>query len=878
MTFSDMDNDLLNAFMVDDDGEDSTPYFNDSVFDFNDYIDSQYEDTFRADSIQEPQKNSDNVDSMNLHNNCAVLADSTDKLEVATQEGTSKGETTNVSGTSSATPLVHTPKPQGLRVDTAVSKSINSSDSKQPTSNPEQQATLEGHSTNSNALLDHGSSNPVSTAEHRSEEAGPTSFDFNQDNDFTWLDENTNQQSLQEGQAPTDFNFSFDGLFDDTNDWNADGVDTSGWTLNDWGIEDGAQGMLPLNLGLGSPSVQANLAHQSNGEAFFNAVDNDASSAQANFAPQSNGESFFNPIDNDGSSAQANLAHQDNGESFFNAIDNDASSAQANSAHQSNAEPLFNAIDNNVSSVPGTNTEPNLHGLLPNINTQGEEKVSAEQSQNSITQSLHQHATPQTLRADMMTTTVAQDIGVHARGIARQYATKQPMKSSQIVATQAGTIAGSPKQQVNRNMHMPAQSTSNDYHQQPAQRNVTGTMMNAHLHDMNGHAHLHNVNGNAHLHNINGYTLQGGHNPNNSHSQQRSKSLPTSEGSSKEEAIDLISPVAATFNDEHATSHAPSGPTPSNSRQPVNNSHPFSGPNSHGSLYSQRSPGSAHQRQLLQMTPRSQSNLRHMSVPAPSMGQSQASTGTGYQISPSQMSSSVARPSIEAYQQLGFLASNGGHNSYSQGYGSNEMAGRILSGRGGNFTGPKVNDLRAQSQSNDATSSQHRLSHSPRSNLGNHRVLTQEVFQSPQQRQLSLLNQPLALQHLTPLQGVPRTSVLPNSLGLGYTSNSMKHETSSPESASGALTKLNQVPQHDSRRVSQILNFQTPNFNLNNPRDQQRIELLYNAMMDMSNPQDNNGMLKTWRGLMKEKVKIRHVCSNILVRCPSHLIIVHDND
>ena len=813
MSFDEFDeNELLNSFNVDEDAEDSTedlPFFNDSFFNFNDYMNEpQYEIISKANSIQEPQKNNESFDSMNSHENSTALADTTNKPEVATQEVTSKGETTIVSGSSSPNTLSYTSKPQGLRVDTALahssklqglrvdlvaSNSINDSDLNRPTSNSEQPATLEVDATNSNAILEHEVGNTVDTAEYRSEEAAPINPDVNGHNDPTSFSQNRNQQSQQEGEAPinlnfSDLDFSFDGLFDSDN-WDEDAVDTSGWNLNDWDIEDKAQGTLPLTDHSGSPSAQVNLAQQSN------------------------------------------------------------------------AEPSFNAIGNNVSSIPGTSIEPNVDGLLSNMNSQEEQQASAAQAQSSINQSLHQHSTTQTLQPDIMTTAVTQDIGINTRDIAQQHTTQQPMKSSQTVATKAGTIAGSPKEQVNRNMRMPAQSTSNDHQQRTTQRNVTGTMTNIHLHNTNGH------------------TLQVGQNPSNSHYQQRSKSLPTSEGSSKEAAIDLISPVTATLGDEHATSHAPAGHTPSISRQPVHNSHPFAGPNSHGSFRLQRSLGPAHQPQLQHMTPRSQSRLRHVSVPAQSMGQYRASNGTGYQILSSQMSSSVARPSIEAHQQLGFVASNSGPHSYSQGYGRDGVAERVLSGHGANFTGPKVNDLRAQSLSNDATSSQHRLSHSPRSNLGNHRVLTQEIFQSPQQRQFSLLNQPhaLALQHLAPLHSVPRTSVLPNSFGVGYT-NSMKHETSSPESASGALAKLKQVPQHDGRRVSQASNFQTPNINLNNPQDQQRIDLLYNAMMDMSDPRDNDGMLKTWRGLMKEKAKIRQVCHNVLVRCPSHSMILHDNN
>ena len=819
MNFFDMyedenENELLNAFKNIEDDEDSTetqPFFNDSTFDFNDYIDeSQYKDASTADSVHEPQKSNDRFDTMNSHENSTVLADSTNEPGVATQIVTSKDETANVSGSTSSTAPLQTSMPQGLRINTAVSNPINNSDLNRPISSPEQPATFDGQSTNSNAVIDHEISNPGISAEHRSEEAGFVNPVVNEHNDSTSFGDNTNQQSLQEGEAPIDLNFSFDGLFD-SDDWNADAVDTSGWNLNDWGIEDRAQGSLPLTDNLGSPSAQANLAHQLN------------------------------------------------------------------------AEPFFNVMDNSVSSAPGTINEPNVYGVLPNINTQEEEQVSVEQSRSSISQSFHQHPTPQTSQANVMTTAVSQNVGANARGIAQQYTTQQPMKSSQTVATQAGTVAGSSKQQVNGNNRMPVQPTGNNHRQQPTQRIVAGAVANAHLQNINGHAHSHNING--HMlpvgqiqNNINGHTLPMGQIPNNSNFQQRSKSLPTSDGSSKEEAIDLISPVAATFNDEHATSHAPSGSAPSISRQPVNNSHTFSGPNSHGSLHSQRSPGSMHQRQLQQMTPRSQSNLRHVSVPAQSMGQSQASTGTGYQVLSNQMDSSVVRPSIETYQQLGLGATNGGSHSFSQGYGSNQVAERILSGYGDTFTGPKVNDLRAQSLSNDATSSQHRLSHSPRSNLGNHRVLTQAVFQSPQQRQFSLLNQPhaLALQHLLPLQGVPRTSVLPNSLGLGHTNNSMKHETSSPESASGTLNKIKQVPQHDSpngRRNSQVSNFQTPNIDFNldkyNTQDQQRIILMYNAMLDMSEPHDNEGMLKTWRGLMKEKAKILQVCIEVLVRCPS---------
>ena len=812
MSFSDIDaNEFLMEFEREQDSEDimaTLPFF-DSGFDFNNYMDqSQAEDTSTANSIHKPQQNNDSLDSVKLHDNSTVLADSTNKPEVATKEVTSKGDTTNVSGGSSQAGLSPTSKPQGLRIDTGFSNTIKSSDFDRPASSPEQPATLEGHSTNSNATLDGEIPKSVNKP---LEEAGTINPAVIELNGSTSFGENANQQGLQEGEAPVDLDFSFGGLFDSV-DWDANAADTAGWNVNDWGFEDEAPASLPLN--------------------------------------------FESP------SAQATFAHQPNTEPLFNAVDNDSFSVQANLAHQSNAEPFFNAVDTNTSGALSTRTEPNVHGLLPDINAQREEQTLTERCQRSINQPLHQHRAPQTSQADIMTTTVAQNVGVHARGIAQQYTPQQLMKSSQTV---------SPKQQVNYNMRMPAHITSNNYRQQPTQRQNTGIMTSAHPQNINGHAHIHHING---------HTLQVGQTLSNGHSQQRSKSLPTSEGSSKEEAIDLISPVATTFNDERASFHALSNLEPSNSRQPINASHTFSGQNSHGSPQSQCSPGSAHQRQLQQMTPRSQSNLRYMSVPAQSMGQSQVPTGAGHQMFSDQMNSSVARPSIEAYQQLGLVAGNGGHHSYSQGHGSDELTGRILSGRGDNSTGPKVNDLRAQSLSNDATPSQHRLSHSPRPNLGNHRILTQGVFQSPQQRQFSLLNQPhsLALQHLAPLQLVPRTSVLPNSLGAGFTNNSMKHETSSPESVSSAPTKIKQVPQHDSRRVSQGSNFQIPDIDLNSPQNVQRIKLLYDAMMDMNEPHDNNGMLKTWRGLMKEQAKIWQVCQNILVSCPSHLILLHHNN
>ena len=822
MSFSDIDaNEFLREFEREQDSEDfmgTLPFF-DSGFEFNNYMDeSQAEDTSTANSIHQPQQNNGSLDSVELHDIPTALADSTNKPEVATQEVTSKGETTNVSSSSSPAALSPTSKPQELRVDTGFSNSIKSSDFDQPASNPEQPATLDGHSTKSNATLDPEIAKSVNNL---FEEAGTINPAVIKLNGPTSFGENANQQGLQEGEAPIDLNISFDGLFDSV-DWNANAADTAGWNVNDWGFEDEAPASLPLNF--------------------------------------------------DTPSAQANLAHQPNAEPFFNAVDNDSFSAQANLAHQPNAKPFLNAVDNEASSAPGTSTEPNTHGLLPNINAQGEEQALAEHYQRSINQPLHQHRAPHTSQANIMNTTVARNVGINARGIAQQYYTlQQLMKSSQTVTIPSGTIAGSPKQQVIYSMRMPVQTTSNNYHQSPTQRQNTGMKTNAHLQNINGHAHIDHING---------HTLQVGQTRSNGHSQQRSKSLPTSAGSSKDEAINLISPVAATFNDEHASFHALSGPEPSISRQPVDGSHTLSGQNSHGSPHSQRSPGSAHQRHLQQMTPRSQSNLRYMSVPAQSMGQSQVPTGAGHQMFSGQMKSSVARPSVEAYQQLGLVASNGGHHSYSQGHGSDEMAGRILSGRGDNFTGPRVNDLRAQSLSNDATASQHRLSHSPPPNLGNHRVLTQGVFQSPQQRQFSLLNQPhaLALQHLAPLQLVPRTSVLPNSLGASFTNNSMKHETSSPESVSGAPTKIKQVPQHDSRRGSQGSNFHIPNIDLNSPQNVQRVQLLYEAMMDMSDPHDNNGMLKTWRGLMKEQAKIWQVCQNILVSCPSHLILLHHNN
>lgn len=378
----------------------------------------------------------------------------------------------------------------------------------------------------------------------------------------------------------------------------------------------------------------------------------------------------------------------------------------------------------------------------------------------------------------------------------------------------------------------------------------------------------------THLQNANGRAPNAARQPSHNLLQQRSHSISAGTvGSSKEEAINLISPVASSFNHGSPTASASAAQTSSMSRQSTNNSCLSSSPNSN-SMHLQRSPGSSHQRQNHQQMRHPQSSLRHMSVPGQSDGYFEASPNARHQLLqiPVDNSHNLLRmraTSPMGPYQLNLAAGNNTLASHSQGYGNDEAIEKYLTNLGNDFTRAQVNDFRDQSQTNHRGSSHSHYgsSASPQLNLGNHRAMTQDIYQSPQQRPISLLSQPLALQHLAPIAGLPTNFAFANSHQPAYT-NSMKHETSSPESASGARGKLNQVPQHASRRLSQASMPQQPTIN---SMDQHRVNLLFNAMMDMSNPQDNEGMLKTWRGLMKEKDKIQEVCFNILVRRHAHI-------
>ena len=258
---------------------------------------------------------------------------------------------------------------------------------------------------------------------------------------------------------------------------------------------------------------------------------------------------------------------------------------------------------------------------------------------------------------------------------------------------------------------------------------------------------------------------------------------------------------------------------------------------------------------------RSQSNLRHMSVPGqPAMTfYPTANTDAGLlqqHIDGHSGSSSVtASPSMRR-QQPNLLA-GGLIGSHYSNLVSDEMLQDYLAKTCPNG---QVIYQRGYSPASDARIQQHSLGNSPGSGRGFHTDMTPNTFQSPQPSNPTFnqnLRQNLAFQHL---------SSLPSDYGArsqqGFNSG-MKKENSSPESASGALRKVKRDSRHvGSRRGSQGSGSQSSTVD---SEDQQLINDMYDAMMDTDHVEDNPGMVKTWNGLRKETNKVRKVCEQLLV-------------
>ena len=259
---------------------------------------------------------------------------------------------------------------------------------------------------------------------------------------------------------------------------------------------------------------------------------------------------------------------------------------------------------------------------------------------------------------------------------------------------------------------------------------------------------------------------------------------------------------------------------------------------------------------------RPQSNLRHMSVPGQSAMTFYPTANTDPRLvqqhidGPSSSYSVTTSPSMR-HQQPDHIAGNLVGSPHIHGNANNAMLEEYLSK---NYPRGQVIDLRGHSPASDARIQQHTLSNSPGSGRVFHTDMTPNAFQSPQALNsigTQKLRQNLAFQHLSPLSSncVVRPQQSFNS--------SMKKENSSPESASGALRKVKRDSHHvGSRRGSQGSGSQSSTVD---SEDQQLIDEMYDAMMEMHRAEDNEGMLKTWRGLKKETNKVRKVCEQILV-------------
>lgn len=316
-----------------------------------------------------------------------------------------------------------------------------------------------------------------------------------------------------------------------------------------------------------------------------------------------------------------------------------------------------------------------------------------------------------------------------------------------------------------------------------------------------------------------------------------------------------MSPTLAASDDGKALSLTSTDFSSTMSPSPNSESRRYSSPALSGQYNQQGTPSQLLQRQHQQLR-RRQSNLRHMSVPGQPDFVFQSSANTQAQALQRYMDedgdfSNMTAPSLTRQQQH-FMAMSRAESPYTQNYGGSPMLERFMTEDGQ----AQVIDLRGHSPPSDVQYSQHYLGNSPGSGRGHHNNTTPNIFQSPRQPK-PLHEQNLALQHLSSL---PLNYAPASQREFDY---SMKKENSSPESASAALRKLKRESHHaGGRRAGQGYGSQSSSTDTD---DQRLIDAMYFAMMDTTAAQDNPGMVKTWNGLMKEKIRVRKVCETVLV-------------
>lgn len=314
-----------------------------------------------------------------------------------------------------------------------------------------------------------------------------------------------------------------------------------------------------------------------------------------------------------------------------------------------------------------------------------------------------------------------------------------------------------------------------------------------------------------------------------------------------------------TSDDDNAHSLVSSDISSNMSPQPFQRTRRYSSPALSRHYIRQGSPPNFLQRQQQQHR-RAGSNLRHeiMTDQSDALLHNTASgLYQGHEDTLSDPSSMMTSPSMRLQRQQQLMANNHVESQHVQGaVNDNFMMKRYLT----DFHG-QVYDFRGHSLASDVQLPQHNLGNSPGSGRGNHNGMTPNLFQSPGQLKPHLsqnVAQNLAFHHLSPLPSnyVPRSQP-----GLN---NTMKKENSSPESATAALRKVKRESQHAAgRRGSQESGSQSSTADAD---DDQLINAMYNAMMDMTRHQDNAGMIKTWKSLMKETNRVRSVCTRVLVR------------
>lgn len=335
---------------------------------------------------------------------------------------------------------------------------------------------------------------------------------------------------------------------------------------------------------------------------------------------------------------------------------------------------------------------------------------------------------------------------------------------------------------------------------------------------------------------------------------QRPNSRTAAHGQQFDEAMFL---GGVTSDDDYAHSLVSSELSSNMSRPSFQRTRRYSSPASSRQHFRQGSPPIFLQRQQQQHR-RAGSSLRHEIMP----GQSEALLhncpsglyeGHGDALS---IPSSIRASSSIQFQRQQMIANNHDESQHLQDYASDDLVKDYLASLPG-----QVYDFRGHSPASDVQLPQHNLRNSPGSARGNHNGMTPKVFQSPGQPKPLLAQngaQNLAFHHLSPL---PSNFVPPSQRGLNST---MKTENSSPESATAALRKVKRESQHAAGNYgSQDSGSQSSTADAD---DEQLINAMYNAMMDMTRHQDNPGMVKTWRSLMKETNRVKKVCANILVR------------